>query len=190
MRMFAVLHHSVVPHHAVVLPQHVRLASSCASCSFIMQGGASGEGFEVQKYGDGRVALIGFPSGAPSCCSVVLVIKLLQWCADDGGCDATAFGGFAAAGYNAAGARAANAAALLCHRGCTSTAAHMPPSSPAWVQAAAGRSCCYYAWSKIVPRALPIRPAPNLSSIAVGKSTLLTELTGTSSEAAGYGAHW
>lgn len=31
------------------------------------QGGATGEGFEVQKYGDGRVALIGFPSGAPSC---------------------------------------------------------------------------------------------------------------------------
>lgn len=26
------------------------------------KGGASGEGFEVQKYGDGRVALIGFPS--------------------------------------------------------------------------------------------------------------------------------
>ena len=26
--------------------------------------GGGGEGFEVQKYGDGRVALIGFPSGA------------------------------------------------------------------------------------------------------------------------------
>lgn len=26
------------------------------------KGGASGEGFEVQKFGDGRVALIGFPS--------------------------------------------------------------------------------------------------------------------------------
>lgn len=27
-----------------------------------MQTGGAGEGFEVQKYGDGRVALIGFPS--------------------------------------------------------------------------------------------------------------------------------
>ena len=27
-----------------------------------MQSGGPGEGFEVQKYGDGRVALIGFPS--------------------------------------------------------------------------------------------------------------------------------
>ena len=27
-----------------------------------MQSGGAGEGFEVQKYGDGRVALIGFPS--------------------------------------------------------------------------------------------------------------------------------
>lgn len=27
-----------------------------------MQTGGPGEGFEVQKYGDGRVALIGFPS--------------------------------------------------------------------------------------------------------------------------------
>jgi uncharacterized protein len=28
----------------------------------ILQSGGPGEGFEVQKYGDGRVALIGFPS--------------------------------------------------------------------------------------------------------------------------------
>ena len=27
------------------------------------KGDGKGEGFEVQKYGDGRVALIGFPSG-------------------------------------------------------------------------------------------------------------------------------
>jgi hypothetical protein len=27
------------------------------------QSGGTGEGFEVTKYGDGRVALIGFPSG-------------------------------------------------------------------------------------------------------------------------------
>lgn len=34
------------------------------SCSkeFTVQVGGTGEGFEVQKYGDGRVALIGFPS--------------------------------------------------------------------------------------------------------------------------------
>lgn len=29
---------------------------------FVVQTGGPGEGFEVQKYGDGRVALIGFPS--------------------------------------------------------------------------------------------------------------------------------
>ena len=31
------------------------------------QTGGGGDGFEVQKYGDGRVALIGFPSGAHQC---------------------------------------------------------------------------------------------------------------------------
>lgn len=29
-----------------------------------LQGAGAGDGFEVQKYGDGRVALIGFPSGS------------------------------------------------------------------------------------------------------------------------------
>lgn len=32
--------------------------------TLVQTGGSGGEGFEVQKYGDGRVALIGFPSGA------------------------------------------------------------------------------------------------------------------------------
>ena len=38
----------------------------------LVQTGGPGEGFEVQKYGDGRVALIGFPSvGAAPCLNVI-----------------------------------------------------------------------------------------------------------------------
>ena len=42
-----------------VLTSSIRLAPACAT----PQSGGAGEGFEVTKYGDGRVALIGFPSG-------------------------------------------------------------------------------------------------------------------------------
>ena len=40
------------------------IVSTICACTSVyhVQAGGAGEGFEVQKYGDGRVALIGFPS--------------------------------------------------------------------------------------------------------------------------------
>ncbi len=55
-------------HSVCTSPTHPIVEPRCLVRATPPQAGGGGEGFEVQKYGDGRVALIGFPSGKASPC--------------------------------------------------------------------------------------------------------------------------